>query len=291
MYQTIIITIIFFALLLMARMSEAWVVTPNIIVVTPRKYAVLPAYPRQQQQQQLVALRATIVEPPSDTATEVSLQEEVVVVDDDDSTVIIKEDPPPETDDKKSPLAEITQTVGLTNEMKHKIMNGVFLAVCFGYAAYTILNIDAHMTRGWTQQEIAMRIPLDTWSNYESSLAEKPIYTKTLINVVIYLLGDWLSQTVFQGKNILDFDASRTLKNGFIGLCFGPLVHEYYQWSDHILPVDGPNSMMNRVEKIFMDQTIYLTVKASIYVAAVSLLGKSILQYRRVLCAGTVFLL
>lgn len=155
-------------------------------------------------------------------------------------------------------------------EMTEKIINAVFLVVCFGWAAYTILTIDAGMTRGWTQSEIAMRIPLDNWSNYESSLMEKPIFTKTLINVVIYLLGDWLSQTVFQKKNVLDFDVSRTLKNGFIGLCFGPLVHQYYQFSDHILPV---TSLMNRVQKIFMDQTIYLTVKCSIYICAVGLLS------------------
>lgn len=102
-------------------------------------------------------------------------------------------------------------------EITTKVLNTIFLAVSFGWAAYTILNIDSGMTRGWTQSEIAMRIPLDNWSNYESSLMEKPIFTKTLINVIIYLLGDWLSQTVFQKKNVLDFDVSRTLKNGFIG--------------------------------------------------------------------------
>ena len=105
-------------------------------------------------------------------------------------------------------------------ELAQKILNGIFLAVCFGWAAYTILNIDAGMTRGWTQSEIAMRIPLDTWSSYETSLMEKPIFTKTLINVVIYTLGDWLSQTVFARKGPLDFDVSRTLKNGFIGEFF-----------------------------------------------------------------------
>jgi protein Mpv17 len=115
-----------------------------------------------------------------------------------------------------------------------------------------------------------MRIPLDNWSSYESSLEEKPIFTKTLINVVIYLLGDWLAQTLFQKKNALDFDAARTLRNGFIGLCFGPLVHEYYQFSDYILPVEG--GLWNRLEKILMDQTIYLTVKCSVYICAVGLL-------------------
>ena len=152
-----------------------------------------------------------------------------------------------------------------------KIVNGTFLALCFGFALYTILNIDHGMTRGWSQSEIAMRIPLDNWSSYESALLEKPIFTKTIINVIIYLLGDWLSQTVFQGNNVLEFDVSRTLKNGFIGLCFGPLVHQYYEFSDAILPVEG--GLVNRASKILMDQTIYLTIKCSMYISAVGLLA------------------
>jgi protein Mpv17 len=156
-------------------------------------------------------------------------------------------------------------------EMSVKVINFLFLAAAFGYAAYTIFNIENGMTRGWTTGEIAMRIPLDNWGTYESYLANKPIFTKTLINVIIYLLGDWLSQTVFQKKNVLDFDISRTLRNGFIGLCFGPLVHEYYQFSDSILPPE--NGLLTKVEKIFMDQTIYLSVKCSIYISAVGLLG------------------
>ena len=152
-----------------------------------------------------------------------------------------------------------------------KLINFVFLATSFGYVLFTIFNIDNGITRGWTAGEIAMRIPLDNWGAYESYLANKPIFTKTLINVIIYLLGDWLSQTAFQGKNVLDFDISRTLRNGFIGLCFGPLVHQYYQFSDTILPPE--NGLITRLEKILMDQTIYLTVKCSIYISAVGLLG------------------
>lgn len=152
-----------------------------------------------------------------------------------------------------------------------KLINGVFLAACFGYAAYVILTIDHAMSRGWTQSEIAMRIPLDNWSSYEAALSEKPVMTKTIINVIIYLLGDWLSQTVFQKRNVLEFDLARTLRNGFIGLCFGPLVHSYYEFSDAILPVEG--GFVNRASKILMDQTIYLTVKCSIYISAVGLLA------------------
>lgn len=156
-------------------------------------------------------------------------------------------------------------------ELRDKIINGVFLSAAFGYALYTIFSIDQGITRGWTASEIAMRIPLDNWGAYESYLANKPVITKTLINVIIYLLGDWLSQTAFKGKNVLDFDIKRTFRNGFIGLCFGPLVHEYYQFSDTILPPE--DGIFTRLEKIVMDQTIYLTVKCSIYISAVGLLG------------------
>jgi protein Mpv17 len=160
--------------------------------------------------------------------------------------------------------------------LQEKIINALFLSATFGYAVYTILNIDHGITRGWTTSEIAMRIPLDNWGAYEDYLANKPVVTKTLINVIIYLLGDWLSQTVFQKKNVLDFDISRTMKNGFIGLCFGPLVHEYYQFSDTILPPE--NGLVTKLEKILMDQTIYLTVKCSIYISAVGLLNGDGLQ-------------
>lgn len=156
-----------------------------------------------------------------------------------------------------------------------KTLNAILLAASFGWAIYTILKVDSGMTRGWTQQEIMMRIPIDNWRSYEYNLNASPIETKTWINVIIYLLGDWLSQTIFQKKNILDFDASRTLKNGFIGLCFGPLVHEYYEFSDRILPLDVD---INRLYKIIMDQTIYLAVKCSIYIIAVGLLSGSTLQ-------------
>eukprot|EP00531_Pseudo-nitzschia_arenysensis_P002409 CAMPEP_0116133802 /NCGR_PEP_ID=MMETSP0329-20121206/10304_1 /TAXON_ID=697910 /ORGANISM="Pseudo-nitzschia arenysensis, Strain B593" /LENGTH=300 /DNA_ID=CAMNT_0003628465 /DNA_START=327 /DNA_END=1229 /DNA_ORIENTATION=- len=154
---------------------------------------------------------------------------------------------------------------------EQKFTNLVVLSLAFGYAAYTILGIDSGMTRGWSPSEIAMRIPLDNWGAYESYLANKPILTKSLINVIIYLLGDWLSQTAFKRTNLLEFDLQRTLRNGLIGLCFGPLVHEYYEFSDTILPPQ--NGLVTRMEKILMDQTVYLTIKCSLYIGAVGLLA------------------
>jgi protein Mpv17 len=160
-----------------------------------------------------------------------------------------------------------------------KLFNFTMLAVSFGYVFFSVFNIDKGMTRGWSPSEIGMRIPLDTWASYENSLSEKPVATKTIINVVIYLLGDWLSQTLFQQKNVLDFDAARTIKNGLVGMCFGPAVHEYYEFSDWILPVDGVSfGITNRAFKILMDQTIYLSIKCSIYIIAIGVLNGDSLE-------------
>ncbi len=158
----------------------------------------------------------------------------------------------------------------------NKVLNALLLMACFGFVTYSVLNVDNGMTRGWTMGEKAMRIPLDNWSSYESSLNTQPIATKTMINVIIYLLGDWLSQTIFVNKSLLDFDAWRTTRNGFIGLVFGPLVHEYYEFSDSILPVEIG---MNRFYKIIMDQTLYLSVKCSVYIVAVNMLAGESWEY------------
>ena len=57
-------------------------------------------------------------------------------------------------------------------------------------------------------------------------------------------------------------------------MCFGPVVHEYYEFSDWILPVEGLTiGITNRAFKILMDQTIYLSVKCSIYIIAIAVLN------------------
>ena len=124
-----------------------------------------------------------------------------------------------------------------------------------------------------------LQLPIDIWSYYESSLQTHPILTKTIINTIIYLISDWISQTILQGRrNIFNFDISRTLKNGFVGLCFGTPVHYYYEFSDFILPIDGVTfGITNRLYKITMDQSIYCSIKFSLYIMAISLLnGESI---------------
>jgi len=150
------------------------------------------------------------------------------------------------------------------------LVNAAIVTFSFGFALYTILNIDSGMTRGWTQAETMLRIPVDSWRGYEDSLAAKPMMTKTMINTVVYLLGDWLSQTLFQRRNVLDFDVMRTLRNGCIGALFGPYAHKYYEFSDWILPMSEP---VNRIYKILLDQTFFMGSKIATFLFMVIFLA------------------
>jgi len=62
---------------------------------------------------------------------------------------------------------------------KDRFINLCLLIAAFGYAIHTILDVDHGMTRGWTHKEVMLRLPYDNWRNYENSLANSPIWTKT----------------------------------------------------------------------------------------------------------------
>ena len=151
--------------------------------------------------------------------------------------------PPPNVTPPNPHLLPPTPTTPPTTNKFH---NALILSLSFSIIIHSVIAVDADLTRGWTLTEQLYRLPYDNWRNYEESLADSPVSTKTAINVVIYLLGDWLSQTVFKGGNVLEFDAGRTVKNGCIGAAFGPCVHLYYEWSDQILPVEVSARMSRR---------------------------------------------
>ncbi|CAN0085558.1 unnamed protein product [Pylaiella littoralis] len=140
------------------------------------------------------------------------------------------------------------------------------------WAVHSVVTVDAGSWRGWTLQETLMRLPWDNWDSYEVGLVEHPIITKTAINVGIYIIGDWLSQVNWgreEDVELWEFDLMRTLRSGFIGAIFGPVVHYYYNFSDWVLP---PDILTNRPLKIIMDQSIYFCSKCTVYMSLVCLL-------------------
>jgi protein Mpv17 len=145
------------------------------------------------------------------------------------------------------------------------------LSVCIvlGLAAYRFFSVDADLSRGWTAFEIVQRLLPDNWNEYESAIAEDPVVTKTIINMVIYVLADWLSQ-VLEGCKPFEFDERRLFRSGLIGLFFGPVTCAYYEFSDSIL---DPYIIANRPLKILMDQTLYAASKYTVFVFLREVIG------------------
>jgi len=152
-------------------------------------------------------------------------------------------------------------------ESRRVQLNLVVVSVVISAALFCVLFQDAPISRGWTWWEKMGRLLTANWQAYEANLHATPMATKTAINAGIYCVAEWLSQ-VLAGAKPLEFDLTKVLKNGGIGMLFGPLVCLYYGWSDEILP---PLDAANIPYKILMDQTIYAAVKYSAFLGLVGL--------------------
>ena len=58
----------------------------------------------------------------------------------------------------------------------------------------------------WTPEEeaYALRLIADNWEVYEKRLYDAPVLTKSLINMVIYTVAEWLSQVLRAAKDYVD---------------------------------------------------------------------------------------
>jgi len=150
-----------------------------------------------------------------------------------------------------------------------KTINAIVLILFATFLILKLVLVDSQSWRGWSAEEIALRIPISNWREYENGLFDSPVSTKTIINTVIYLAGDWLAQIQWGKKSLTQFDISQTLRNGLIAMFLGPVIHFYYQFSDSILP---QGDAINGARKIVMDSSIFATVKTFVYLFLVGFL-------------------
>ncbi|KAL7550328.1 hypothetical protein ACHAWF_013570 [Thalassiosira exigua] len=124
--------------------------------------------------------------------------------------------------------------------------------------AFQVLNINTGITRGWSAEEVAYRLPIDTWRSYNEILNMAPIQTKAVTSATVYTIGDVIAQRT-EGVEIGDLDRGRigrSLVAGLIG--HGPLSHVWYQVSE-----DFFNSVLqwtdwwSFVPKVVVDQTLW----------------------------------
>jgi hypothetical protein len=153
------------------------------------------------------------------------------------------------------------------------LFNLAVIVASVAFVVNLLVTIDADVWRGWTWEEVLLRVPGDSWAAYESTLEMEPLMTKVELNTLIYALGDFIAQAVEGGGVSLNFSLTRMARNALIGFCLGFFAHYYYELGEMLLPSE--NRMLMPL-KIGIDQTFYASLWNSLYFAALGLLkGKS----------------
>ena len=141
---------------------------------------------------------------------------------------------------------------------KNTIINTSIFAFALVTVVFQVLSVDIGITRGWSTEEIAYRVPLDNWNSYNAILASAPIQTKSITSATVYAIGDTIAQRT-EGTEIGKLDRARigrSLAAGLIG--HGPLSHYWYQISE-----DFFNNVLlwtewwSFIPKVVIDQTLW----------------------------------
>jgi hypothetical protein len=98
------------------------------------------------------------------------------------------------------------------------VINASILIIAIVTVVTTVLSIDVGITRGWSAEEIAFRIPLDNWRSYNNILSMAPIETKAVTSATVYTIGDIISQQTSEDKSIGELDRGRILRSALAGL-------------------------------------------------------------------------
>uniref|UniRef100_A0A7S2HYH1 Uncharacterized protein n=1 Tax=Helicotheca tamesis TaxID=374047 RepID=A0A7S2HYH1_9STRA len=154
------------------------------------------------------------------------------------------------------------QKVGFFSNLTAKDINSfintaVVIAVLVALLS-KVASVDAGLTRGWTPEEVAARIPMDNWSSYSAVLEDAPISTKAITSASVYTIGDVIAQRT-EGNSMGDLDRPRILRSLLAGLIgHGPLSHFWYDYSEAFFDdVLKWTEWWSFFPKVILDQTTW----------------------------------
>mmetsp|Transcript_30916 Transcript_30916/g.52831 ORF Transcript_30916/g.52831 Transcript_30916/m.52831 type:complete len:365 (-) Transcript_30916:155-1249(-) len=138
------------------------------------------------------------------------------------------------------------------------LINISIIVIAIMVVAFQVFSINTGITRGWTPEEVAYRVPIDNWRSYNDILGMAPIQTKAVTSATVYTIGDIIAQRT-EGTDIGELDRGRigrSLAAGLIG--HGPLSHVWYQVSeDFFETVLRWTEWWSFVPKVVVDQILW----------------------------------
>lgn len=168
--------------------------------------------------------------------------------------------PDPQNDDealrKKDPIEFLKMNISAMDF--NSIFNTAILVAVSISVLSSVATIDAGIMRGWSAEEMAVRIPVDNWLSYSNVLDQSPLYTKAVTSATVYTIGDMISQGT-EGKGIGEIDRPRVIRSLLAGLIgHGPLSHLWYDFSENIFEnVMHLEGWFGTVIKVAIDQTTW----------------------------------
>ncbi|KAL3792812.1 hypothetical protein HJC23_002619 [Cyclotella cryptica] len=138
------------------------------------------------------------------------------------------------------------------------IINSSILLIAIITILYQVLSVDLGITRGWSPEEIAARIPLDNWRSYTNVLNMAPLQTKAVTSATVYTIGDIIAQNK-EGRDMGELDRGRILRSLLAGLIgHGPMSHVWYHVSEDFFDgVLGGVHWWDFIPKVIVDQTVF----------------------------------
>ena len=158
-------------------------------------------------------------------------------------------------------------------------INAGFVAFVSFFIIAKILTVDFESWRGWTWEEIFLRVPVDNWGSYMGTLNERPILTKGFTSFTVYFLGDWIAQ-LSEGKSMSNIDRVRVGRSAIAGLIgHGPLSHFWYESCEFFF-----NNILNWtawwvfLPKIAVDQLVWGPIWNGTYILILGILKQESLS-------------
>lgn len=140
--------------------------------------------------------------------------------------------------------------------------NAIFNTAVIVLVSLAVLNqvvtINSTITRGWSLEEMALRIAIDNWNSYSVVLASYPIETKAITSATVYTIGDFIAQRT-EGTEMGELDRprlGRSLIAGLIG--HGPMSHVWYGVSENLFQfLHLSSDIWGTGAKVALDQTLW----------------------------------
>ncbi|KAL7543636.1 hypothetical protein ACHAXR_012934, partial [Thalassiosira sp. AJA248-18] len=146
------------------------------------------------------------------------------------------------------------------------IINISIIVITIVLVAIQVFSIDTGITRGWSTEEVAYRVPIDNWRSYNNILSMAPVQTKAVTSATVYTIGDIIAQRT-EGVEIGELDRGRigrSLAAGLVG--HGPLSHVWYQVSEQAFEIFHWTQWWSFVPKVAVDQTLWGPFWNNVYI-------------------------